>query len=184
LVENETGKRLKCLKSDNGGDICNNAFDRYCSENGIHREKRVPRTPQENGVLERMNRTIMECARCMRLHVGFPLQFWVDVVDIVVYLENKGPSSSLDGGIPEDAWTGKKVNYSFLKTFGCEAFVHINKEIRTKLEEKSNKCTFIRYGVNDFRYHFYDYEKHKIIRSRVVIFNEKVLYKDQLQEKK
>ena len=66
-------------------------------------------------------------ARCMRFHARLPLQFWVDAVDIVVYLINRGPSSSLDGGIPEEAWIGKKVNYSFLKTFGCEAFVHINK---------------------------------------------------------
>ena len=112
-----------------------------------------------------------------------PLQFWADAVDTVVYLINRGPSSSLDGGIPEDAWTGKKVNYSFLKPFGCETFVHINKKNRRKLEEKSKKCTFIGYGVNDFGYRLYDYENHKIIRSRDVIFNEKVLYKNQLQEK-
>ena len=83
-----------------------------------------------------MNKTIMEHARCMILHAGLPLQFWVDAVDIVVYLINRGPSSSLDGGIPEEAWTGKKVNYSFLKPFGCEAFVHIKKENRTKLKAK------------------------------------------------
>ena len=184
LVENEIGKRLKCLRLDNGGEYCRKEFYSYCSENGIRREKTVPGTPQENGVSERMNRTIMERVRCMRLHAGLPLQFWADVVDTTVYLINRGPSSSLDGAIPEEAWTGKKVNYSFLKTFGCEAFFHINKENRTNLEAKSKKCTFIGYGVNDFAYHFYDYEKHKIIRSRDVIFNEKVLYKDQLQEKK
>jgi len=105
-----------------------------------------------------MNRTIMERARCMRLHAGLPLQFWADAVDTVVYLINRGPSSSLDGGVPEEAWTGKKVNYYFLKPFGCEAFVHINKENRTKLEAKSKKCTFIGYGVNDFGYRLYDYE--------------------------
>ena len=131
-----------------------------------------------------MNRTIMECARSMRLHAGLPLQFWADAVDTAVYLINRGPSSALDGGIPEEAWTGKKVNYSFLKTFGCEAFVHIDKENRTKLEAKSKKCTFIGYGVNDFGYRLWDYEGHKIIRSRDVIFNEKVMYKDQLQRKK
>ena len=100
LVENETGKKLKCLRSDNGGEYCSKEFDNYCSYHGIHRQKIVPGTPQENGVSERMNRTIMERARCMRLHAGFPLQFWVDVVDIVVYLINKGHSSSLDDGIP------------------------------------------------------------------------------------
>jgi hypothetical protein len=131
-----------------------------------------------------MNKTIMERARSMRLHAGFPLQFWVDVVDTVVYLINKGPSSSLDGGILEEAWTGKKVNYSFLKTFGCEEFVHIDKENRKKLEAKSKKCTFIGYGVNDFGYLLWDYENHKIIRSIDVIFNEKGMYKDQLQGKK
>jgi hypothetical protein len=62
----------------------------------------------------------MEHARSMRLHAGLTLQLWVDVVDIVVYLINRGPLSSLDGRIPEEAWTKKNVNYSFLKTFGCE----------------------------------------------------------------
>ena len=90
----------------------------------------------------------------------------------------------MDGRITEEEWTGKKVNYSFLKNFGCEAFLHIDKENRTKLEEKSKKCTFIRYGINDFGYLLWDYENNKIIRSRDVIFNEKVMYKDQLQGKK
>jgi hypothetical protein len=173
---------LKCLISDNGGEYCSKEFDDYYSYHGIRREKIVPTTPQEDGVSERMNRIIMECARSMRLHAGFPLQLWVDVVDTIVYLINKGPSSSLDGIIPKEEWTGKKVNYSFLKTFGCEAFVHIDKENRTNLESKSKKCTFIGYGVNDFGYRLWDYENIKIIRSRDVIFNEKVMYKDHLQK--
>jgi hypothetical protein len=135
LVENEVGKRLKCLRSDNEGEYFNKEFDDYCSYHGIQREKKVPGTPRENGVSERMNMTIMERARSMRLHVGFPLQFWEDVVDTIVYLINRGPSSSLDGRIPEEAWIGKKLNYYFLKTFGCEAIVHINKENRTNLRQ-------------------------------------------------
>ena len=90
----------------------------------------------------------------------------------------------MDGGIPKEACTGKKVNYSFLKTFGCEAFVHIYKENKTKLVAKFKKCTVIGYGVNDFGYRLWDYEGHQIIRSRDVIFNEKVMYNDQLQRKK
>ena len=112
------------------------------------------------------------------------LQFWADAVDTAVYLINRGPSSSLDGGILEEAWTGKKLNYLFLRTFGCEAFVHIDKDTRTKLEEKSKKCTFIGYRINDFGYRLYDYENDKIIKSRDVVFNEKVMYKDRLQRKK
>lgn len=70
----------------------------------------------------------MERARCMILHVGFYLQFWVDVIDNIIYLINKGSSSALDGGIPEEARIGKTINYSFIKPFGYEAFIHIDKE--------------------------------------------------------
>ena len=101
LAKNETGKRLKCLKFDNGGEYFSKEFDSYCSHNGIRREKTVPGTPQENSVSERMNRTIMERARCMRVHAGlWPLQFLVDAADIIVYLIKRGTSSALDGGIP------------------------------------------------------------------------------------
>ena len=101
---------------------------------------------------------IMERPRCMRLHARLPLQFWADAVNTAVYLINKGPSSALDGGILEEAWIGKQVNYSFLRTFGCESFVHIDKD-RTNLEAKSKKCTFIGYMVDDFGYRLWDYEK-------------------------
>ena len=137
LVENETNSKLKCLKFDNGGEFCNNEFDSFCSHNGIRRIKVVPRTPQENGVAERMNRTILERARSMRIHAGFPLNLWADAIDTAVYLINRGPSMALDGDIPEEMWTGKKVNYSFLRVFGCEAFAHVNKENRNKLDAKS-----------------------------------------------
>ena len=69
----------------------------------------------------------MESARNMIMHAGFPLHFWVDVVDTALYLINKFPSSDLDGGIPEEEWTYKNVNYSFLRTFHCEEFFHIDK---------------------------------------------------------
>ena len=118
---------MKCPRSDNGGEYCSKEFDRYYLVNGICREKTIPGTPQENGVSERMNRTIMERVRCMILYAGLPLKFWADVIDTDVYLINRGPSSSMDGGILEEAWTRKKGSYSFLKTFGCEAFIDINK---------------------------------------------------------
>ena len=88
----------------------------------------VMRTPQENGVVEHMNRTIMECARSMRLHTGFPLSMWVQGINNFVYLINIGPSTPLGCGILEEAWTSKKVSYSFVKTFGCEVFALIESE--------------------------------------------------------
>ena len=99
-------------------------------------------------------------------------------MDTNVYLINRGSLSSFHSGILEEAWIGKKVNYSFLRIIGCEMFIYNDKENRTQLEEKHKKCTFIGYGVNEFGYHLYDYENHKVIRSRDVVFNEKVMYKD------
>ena len=65
------------------------------------------------------------------------------------------------------------MSYSFLKTFGCEEFDHIDSKNRTKLEVKSKKCVFFGYCINEFGYRIWDFVNHKIIRSRDVIFNEK-----------
>ena len=98
----------------------------------------------------------------------------------IVYLINRGISTPFGYGILEEAWTGKKVCYSFLKTFGCEEFSHIDFENRTKLEAKSKKCVFVRYGINEFVYRHWDFKNHKIVIRKDVIFNEKLLYKDLL----
>lgn len=124
----------------------------------------------------------MERARCMRLHASLPLEFWTQAVDTVVYLINRGPSTALDGGILEEEWIGKKVDLSYLKVFGCEAFVHIDKENRKKLDAKSMRCTFIGYGSDDFGFRLWNLETNKVIRSRDVVFNEKVMYCDQLRK--
>ena len=101
-----------------------------------------------------MNRTIMERARSMRLHAGLPLHMWVEAINTTIYFINRGPSTPLGYGILEEAWTSKKMCYSFLKTFGFEAFSHIDSKNRAKLEAKSKKCVFVGYGINEFGYRF------------------------------
>ena len=88
MVETETGLKVKCLRSDNGGEYIDGGFNEYCTAQGIRMEKTIPRTPQQNGVAERMNRTLNERARSMRLHVGLPKNFWVDAVSTEAYLIN------------------------------------------------------------------------------------------------
>ncbi|KAK3022595.1 hypothetical protein RJ639_046200 [Escallonia herrerae] len=109
-------------------------------------------------------------------------KFWAAAVDTVVYLINRSPTSALNGGIPEEEWSGKPVNYSFLRVFGCIAYAHIDKEERKKLDSKSQKCVFIGYGGDEYGYRLWDYEHNKIIRNRDVIFDESRLYKHRLQE--
>jgi hypothetical protein len=178
MVETETGLKLKCLRSDNGGEYEDGGFKQFCAANGIRMEKTIPGTPQQNGVAERMNRTLNERARSMRLHVGLPKTFWADAVSTTAYLINRGPSVPLGHRLPEEVWSGNEVNLSHLKVFGCVSYVYIESNARSKLDAKSRKCYFIGYGDEAFGYRFWDDQNRKIIRSRNVTFNEMVVYKN------
>ncbi|KAE8693764.1 putative galacturonosyltransferase-like 4 [Hibiscus syriacus] len=178
MVENETGMKVKRLRSDNGGEYKNRRFRDFCANNGIKMETTVPMTPQQNGVAEPMNRTLNERARSMRIHAGLPKFLWAEAINTAAYLINRGPSVPLDDRIPEEVWSKKEINLSHLRVFGCISYVHIDSAERSKLDAKSNKCSFVGYGGDEFGYRFWDYENRKIIRSRDVIFNENVMYKD------
>ena len=78
--------------------------------------------------------------------------FWNEVMRIVVNLINLSPSYILDGDIPEKVWTGKSISYDYLRVFGCRAFVHILKDGRSKLDNKSKEYIFLRYGYEQFGY--------------------------------
>ena len=102
-VENEIGLKLKCLKSDNEGEYCDSIFEEFCANRRIKRVKSVLGNPHQNGVVERINMTILKHARNMRIHAGLPKQFWAYTVNTTVYLINKRPSVPLNYGIPEEA---------------------------------------------------------------------------------
>ncbi|RVW77417.1 Retrovirus-related Pol polyprotein from transposon TNT 1-94 [Vitis vinifera] len=132
----------------------------------------------KNGVAERMNRTLNEHARSMRLHARLPKTFWANAVSTAAYLINRGPSVPMEFKLPEEVWSGKEVKFSHLKVFGCVSYVHIDSDARSKLDAKSKICFFIGYGDEKFGYRFWDEQNKKIIKSRNVIFNEQVMYKD------
>ena len=142
-------------------------------------EKTIPGTPQQNGVAERINRTLNERARSMRLHAGLPKTFWVDTINIAAYLINQGPSIPMEFRLPEEVQNGKEVKLSHLKVFYYVSYVHIDFDVRSKLDAKSKICFFISYGDEKFSYRFWDEQNRKIIKSKIVIFNEQVMYKDQ-----
>ena len=103
-----------------------------------------------------MNRTILERARSMQIHAGLFKQLWADAVNRAVYLINRGPSVPLNCGIPEEVWTEKEVNLNHLRTFGCISYVHVDLYHRSKLDLKSKRCIFIRYGTSEYNYRFWD----------------------------
>jgi IS30 family transposase len=133
LVENEIGQKIKVLRFDHGGEFVSKKLDAFLVECGIQRQTSVPYSPQQNGVVEHANETIMECARNMILTQGLELEFWGEVVNMAVYIKNQCPTKALDSKTPQEAWSGRKPDVSHLKVFGCKAFAHVPNEKRTKL---------------------------------------------------
>ena len=88
MGETETGLKVKCLRSNNGGEYIDEGFSEYYAARGIRMEKTISGTPQQNGVAERMNRTLNKRARSMRLHAGLPKTFWADALNTAAYLIN------------------------------------------------------------------------------------------------
>ena len=87
-MENQTGRKVKCLRTDNGTEYMNKEFLRFCEKHGIKRHFTVPRTPQQNGKAERLNRTLGEISRCIRLNAGLPKVLRVETMNMSFYIMN------------------------------------------------------------------------------------------------
>ncbi|KAH9769617.1 hypothetical protein KPL71_012080 [Citrus sinensis] len=115
LMENQTEKRLKRLRTDNGLEYCNKDFENFCKSKGIARHRTVRNTPQQNGLAERINRTLIEKVRCMLLNANLSKHFWAEAVNTAAYMINRSPSSALDFKTPQEVWSGKPPNLSNLR---------------------------------------------------------------------
>ena len=151
-VETEIGLKLKCLRSDNGREYIDGEFKEYFATNGIRMEKTILGTPQQNGVAKRMNKTINEQARSMRLHFGLPKTFWIDAT--VVYFFNRGPSIPFQYRLSEEVWSRKEVRLAHLKVFGCVSYDHDKSNDHSKIDAKAIRCFFIGYRDEQFGYWF------------------------------
>ena len=82
----------------------------------------------------------------MLSHAALPHGFWTEAVKTVVHLINRSPNKRLGFQVPEELWIGKPPSYKHLRVFGCNAYMHIHKDSRTKLDPKSYRCIFLGYG--------------------------------------
>ena len=170
---NTLGKKVKVLRSDNGGEYCSKTFQDYLKEHGIQHQTTVPYNPEQNGTAERMNRTLLESARSMMFHAGMPKEFWAEAIHTATYVHNRSPTSSLKDVTPFERLFGQKPDVSNLRVFGCIAFKHIPDAERSKLDRKSSKCVFVGYPEGTKGYKLYDLEKKSFVRSRNIIFQER-----------
>ncbi|MCO5609341.1 hypothetical protein L7F22_063567 [Adiantum nelumboides] len=148
MAENFSEKKLKVLHTDNGEEYTSSELKDFCSKRGICKEFTTPYTPAQNGIAERMNHTIQERVTTMLSMATLPPEFWGEAVMTAVHIINQLLSIPLNFKIPQEMWIGKKPNYDTLHVLGCEAFSHIPKDLRKKLDPKSHKCIFIGYGVD------------------------------------
>src|SRR3954468_20991041 len=169
-AQNQLGKKIKFIRSDRGGEYMSHEFDDHLKSCGIVPQLTPPGTPQRNGVSERRNRNLLGMVRSMMSRTDLPLSFWGYCLETAAFTLNRVPSKSVEK-TPHEMWTGKRPSLSFLKIWGCEAFV---KRLQSdKLTAKSDKCIFVGYPRETLGYYFYNREEGKVFVARNGVFLEK-----------
>lgn len=177
LVEKQVGLPIKIFRSDGGGEYCNDSFSKFLQQQGIIHQKSIPYCQSQNGVSERLNRTLMEKARCMLQGAGLCGRYWGEAVITAIYLKNRSPTAALSGRTPEEVWTGSKPDLGHLHVFGCIAYSLVPDQKRRKLDPKSKRFLFVGYSETSKGYRLLDPSKpKKIVLSRNVAFIENKFY--------
>lgn len=172
LVEAQSGCKLKTLRTDNGKEYTSGDFNQFCEDLGIQHQLTVSYSPQQNGVSERKNRSVLEMARCMIFEKKMPKFFLAEAVNTAVYLQNRLPTRAVNGMTPLEAWSGFKPSVKHLKIFGSICYAHIPDVKRDKLDEKAEKCILIGYSSQSKGYRVFNIKTRKVFVSRDVKVDE------------
>ena len=148
-------------------------MDKMCTLNGIVHQKTVPYSPQQNGVAERMNRTIMEKARIMLYYKGISTMWWAEAVSTSKYLINRSINSTHSSMTSYELAFKDKPCLDHLRVFGSAVYAHVDKTNRTKLYPKSFKCMFLGYADNSKGYRVYNLESNKVKVTRLMKLDER-----------
>lgn len=172
LVEKQMERKVKHLRMDNGLEFFSNEFKNFCNKEGINRHLTMKEMPQQNGLVERMNRTLLEKVRCLMSNACLPKSFWREALMTATYLINRSPSSAIHFKTSVKKWFKHPPNLSNLKVFGCIVYAHVREE---KLDKRAKKCLSLGYpfGVKlGYRLWCIGKCEEKCIISRHVTFDE------------
>ncbi|PLW26249.1 hypothetical protein PCANC_26631 [Puccinia coronata f. sp. avenae] len=174
-AEKQTGKTLRMIISNGGGEFVNEKFSQMCSSEGIAQHITPAYTPQNNGMAERANQSILVKARCLLVQSKLPKSLWTEAVNTATHLCNLTPSRTRGMRIPYNVWTGKSVSLDVLRPFGCRTYSLIPKEKREfKLNPTAEPGIMLGYE-NDFStYRIYKLNKKIVVCTRDVKFDESV----------
>lgn len=172
LAEQETQSKLKTLRTDRGGEFTSHEFQAYCEKHGIKRHLTAPYSPQQNGVVERRNRTLLEMTRSLLKHMNVPNSYWGEAIRHATYLINRVATRSLEGCTPYEALRKKKPNLSHIKVFGCVCYAKTDAAGRKKLDDRSRVLVHLGTEPGSKAYRLVDPTSKRIVVSRDVLFDE------------
>jgi transposase InsO family protein len=172
LVEKQTSKKIKALRSDNGGEYISNAFRGLCSKEGIRRELTTPYNPQQYGVAKRKNRSILGAFKAMLHDQGLPMFLWAEACNTAVFLQNRSLHKVLGKATPEEAFTGKRPDVSHFRIFGSLVHCHVPSESRKKLDPTAAKGIFVGYSETAKAYRVYVSALRRTVIGCDVMFEE------------
>ncbi|CAB0033335.1 unnamed protein product [Trichogramma brassicae] len=170
LVENQTGHTIKELQSDGGKEYNNNRQNKLLKDAGIKRRFTVPHTPQQNGLAERKNRTLVETARCLLLQSGLPASFWAEAIHTANYIRNRCYSETV-GCTPFEKWTGSKPCISHMRSFGEKVHVLNKSPTKGKFDRRGLEGIFLGYSDDSKAFRVWLPGAKKIVSSRDVKFS-------------
>ncbi|GKA16507.1 retrotransposon protein, putative, ty1-copia subclass [Tanacetum coccineum] len=174
-VENQLGKTIKSLRSDRGGEYMSQEFLDHLKEHGIIAHRTPPYTPQNNGVSERRNRTLLDMVRSMMSQTTLPKSFWDYALETAARILNMVPTKKVDK-TPYEIWHGQAPKLSYLKVWGCEALVKRDTLTKPdKLDPRSFRCIFVGYPKETMGYSFYSPSENKVFVARNAEFFESKL---------
>lgn len=171
-AERETDLKLRYLKSDRGKEFDSREFKEWLESEGITHEMSAPYEHEQNGLAERGIRNVSQRAMCQLFGANMSQGFWPYAVKNAVYLINRSPTTTLKNKTPFEAWTGKRPNIKHLRTFGETGYVHIPPETRKKWTKKARPCRLLGHTSRSTNYELWDPERHTIIISPNVDFDE------------
>jgi len=172
LVQNEKESKTISVKSDHGGEFENAFFKHFFDENGITHNFSCARTPQQNGVVERKNRTLQEMARTMINESNVEKYFWAEAINTSCYIINRVSIRNFLNKAPYELWKNKKPNISYFYIFGCYCYILNDKENLRKFDSKSNKGIFLGYATNSRGYRIFNLKNKTMEISMHVVFDE------------
>ncbi|KAK2428124.1 putative mitochondrial protein [Trifolium repens] len=171
-VQNEKESNIISIRSDHGGEFENSHFESFLNDNGISHNFSCPRTPQQNGVVERKNRTLQEMARTMIDESNVEKYFWAEAINTACYILNRVSIRKVLNKTPYELWKDRKPNISYFHIFGCYCYILNIKDNLGKFDAKSDKGLFLGYSLTSIAYRVFNLTTKTLEESMHVKFDE------------